>query len=93
MSTIWEMTYSALVGLGIPMAADDYLMATPGGNLPDLYITYKVIDLMPEAHADNKETLRSELVQVSIRSRSGLTGLPDVIGAMISAGLYVRERA
>lgn len=86
MSTIWEMTYAALVGLSIPLAASNYLAATPGAGLPDQYIIYRVIDLTPEAHADNKETLRSELVQVSVYSRSGLVGLPDVIGAMTAAG-------
>ena len=86
MSTIWAMTHNALVGLSIPLAASNYLAATPGGNLPDQYITYKVIDLTPEAHADDEETLRSELVQVSVRSRAGLQSLPDVIGAMTAAG-------
>jgi len=86
MSSIWEMTSAALTGLGVSMAAGAYLMATPGGNLPDQYITYQLVDMSPLQHADNEETLRDELVQVTVRSRSGLAGLPDVIGAMTAAG-------
>jgi len=86
-STIWEMTSTALTGLGVPMAASSYLAATPGVDLPAQYLTYQVIDLMPEAHADDEETLRDELVQVTVRSRNSLANLPDVIGAMTAARL------
>lgn len=86
MSTIWETTYSALSGLGVPVAADQYLASTPAANLPDTFMTYQVINLLPVEHADNEITISEETVQVSIYSRAGLVGLPDVIGAMISAG-------
>jgi hypothetical protein len=85
-SDIYQMTYAALTGLGVPLSASQHLPATADGGLPDLYITYMMVDLTPAQHADNKEISRDELVQVSIRSRSGLSGLPDVIGAMISVG-------
>ncbi len=86
MSTIWEMTYTVLSGLGVQVAADQYLAATPAADLPDTYMTYEVIDLMPLEHADDAATLSQETVQVNIWSRAGLVGLPDVIGAMTSAG-------
>ena len=90
-ATIWELTQSALTGLGIPLAAGAYLMATPWVNLPDQYITYQLIDMSPLQHADNEETLRDELIQVTVRSRSGLAGLPDVIGAMTAAGFMFSD--
>lgn len=86
MSTIWEMTKTALTGLGLPLAASNYLAATPASDLPDRFITYRVIDMSPADHADDQEQLREELIQVSVYSRSGLASLPDVIGAMTSAG-------
>lgn len=88
MSTVWEMTNTALAGLGIPLAASSYLAATPGADLPAQYLTYQTIDMTPEAHADDEETLRNELVQVTVRSRSSLANLPDVIGAMTAAGFF-----
>lgn len=82
--TIWEITAAALTGLGVPMAASRYI----GSNdqLPDLFLVYFLVSSPPEQHADNLETLRSYLMQVSIFSRTGLTGLPDVAGAMVAAG-------
>lgn len=86
MATVWEVTYAALTGLGLPLGAGTYLPDSPGGDLPDTYLEYGVIDIMPEQHADDEETLRSSLMQVSVFCRSGLVGLPDVIGAMVGAG-------
>jgi hypothetical protein len=87
MTTIWERTETALTPLALPMGAGTYLAATPGGSLPDTYLVYFVVDILPEQHADDAETLRSELVQVSIYNRNGLASLPDVIGAMTTAGV------
>lgn len=86
MTTIWERTNDALTSLSVPMAASAYIADTPGGGLPDQYIVYFVVDIGPEQHADDVETLRSELVQVSIYNRAGLISLPDVIGAMTADG-------
>lgn len=83
---IWKLTKDALSGLGVTAAAGAFLQATPGKDLPDTYMTYQLIDMSPVAFADDEETLRSELVQVSVWSRAGLGGLPDVIGAMKRAG-------
>lgn len=90
MATIWERTNDALTSLSVPMAASAYIADTgdpvAGGGLPDQYIVYFVVDIGPEQHADDVETLRSELVQVSIYNRAGLNSLPDVIGAMTADG-------
>jgi hypothetical protein len=75
------------------MGAGAFLAATPGGDLPDSYLIYFVVDVSPVQHADNLETIRGWLVQVSIYSRAGLAGLPDVIGAMTAAGfMFVAGR-
>lgn len=83
--TIWERVKAALIGLDVPMAANAYIPAT-GKERPDLYLVYFLIVSPPLQHADNRETLREYAVQVSIYSRSGLTGLPDVESAMLAAG-------
>lgn len=86
MTTVWEAVVSALTPLSLPMGAGGYLAASPGGNLPDTYLTYTVVDAAPIQHADNLEYERDWLVQVSIYSRGGLSNLPDVIGAMVTGG-------
>lgn len=83
--TIWERIQAALTPLATPMAASRYLTATPD-NLPDLYLVYFLITGVPSQHMDDRETLRSKHVQVSVFSRSGLAELPDVTGAMTAAG-------
>ena len=52
MSSIWEITRTALVGLNIPLAANRYLVPT-GQQLPDQYIIYQLISSPPELSADN----------------------------------------
>lgn len=86
MATVWELAQTALNTLGLPVSAGDYLADTPGGDLPDTYLVHFVVDVSPVQHADNAETIRGWLVQVSIYRRAGLVGLPDVIGAMTAAG-------
>lgn len=83
--TIWARVKAALQGLSVPMAANAYIPAT-GEERPDQYLVYFLIVSPPLQHADNHETLREHAVQVSIYSRSGLTGLPDVENAMLAAG-------
>jgi hypothetical protein len=87
MATIWELTNDALETItpAVPFAASAYIPATPG-VFPDLYLVYIVVDMLPAQHANDEETLRSELVQISIYNRAGLNSLPDVIGAMTAAG-------
>jgi hypothetical protein len=93
MATIWELTQTALTALSLPVSAGDYLADTPGGDLPDTYLVHTVIDITPEQHADDAETLRNWLVQVSVYRRAGLAGMPDVIGAMTGAGfLFIAGR-
>ena len=85
MSSIWEITRTALVGLNIPMAANQYLVPT-GQQLPDQYIVYQLISSPPELSADNSEKYRSYRMQVTIWDRSGLAQLPDIAAAMVAAG-------
>jgi hypothetical protein len=83
--TIWERVEDALDGLGLPVAAGVMLQAS-GESLPDAYLVYFLIADPPAQHADDAETLRNHHVQVSAYSRSGLSTLPDIAGAMVAAG-------
>lgn len=83
--TIWERVKSALTSLGLPMAANSYL-STSAAELPDRYLVYQLISDPALLHADDVEKVRSYRVQVTIYSRSGLAGIPNVVGAMVTAG-------
>ena len=83
--TIWSTVYTALVTLGVPLAANAYVPAS-GADLPDLFIVYSLISSPPEQHADDIEKMRSYYVQVSIYNRLGLNSLPNVDTAMTGAG-------
>jgi hypothetical protein len=85
--TIWERVASALsvIGATVPVSAGQKMVAS-GVQLPDQFIVYFLVSSPAEQHADDAETLRSYRVQVSIFSRSGLAGLPDVSAAMVTAG-------
>lgn len=85
MMDIWSATSTALTGLGLPMAANQYLIAT-GADYPDAFLVYTLISDPPAQHAENVETLRRYRMQVSYFSRSGLSGMPGIEGAMIAAG-------
>ena len=83
MTTIFERVDDALAAIS---PAVPYAMAPYKGELPDQYVVYQLIDSPPEQHADDAETERSNLVQVTIWSRSGLVSVPDVDTPMIAAG-------
>ena len=83
--TIWERTKTALNSLGVPMAAN-VMLITSGADYPDLYLVYLLVSAPTEQFADNKETVRSYRMQVSIYNRNGLVSLPDVNSAMVAAG-------
>jgi len=85
MTTIWERTYNALTGLGVPLAANRYLVQT-GSQLPDRFIVYQLISSPPELQADNIEKYRSFRMQVTIWDRTGLVNLPDISESMVAAG-------
>ncbi len=92
MTTIFERMETALATLSpaVPFALAPYKSS---GALPELYLAYQLIDDSPEQHADDTETERSYLIQVSIFSRTGLLLLPDVDTAMLTAGFEKgRER-
>ena len=82
--SIWAQVKAALTPLNVPMAAGVYLAAA--GNLPDLFLVYNLVSSPPEQHANDRETLRSNRVQVSIYNRGGLESLPAVTSAMVAAG-------
>jgi hypothetical protein len=84
-TSIWARTKTALTGLGVPIAANRYLVST-GQQLPDQYIIYQLISSPPELYADNVEKYRSYRMQVTIWDRSGLANLPDIAGSMVAAG-------
>jgi hypothetical protein len=85
MTTIFERVKNALDTLSptVPFASAPYIST---GDLPDLYVTYQLIDSPPVDHADNVEIARSYLIQISIYNRAGLASLPNVDLAMTSAG-------
>ena len=85
MTAIFERVSSALATLSpaVPYALAPYKSS---GALPAQYIAYQLIDGSPEQHADNVETERSYLMQITIWSTSGLVSIPDIDAAMIAAG-------
>jgi hypothetical protein len=96
MSDIWTITYNALVGLGIPLAANRYLPGSNESELPDRLIVYQLISSPPELSADNVEKYRSYRIQVTLWDRNGFSTLPDITGSMVAAGFGrgpVRELA
>lgn len=87
MTTVFDRTATALATLSpaIPYALDVYLKSD-AGELPDTFITYSLISGEPAQHADNDETLREYIMQISIYARAGLSSLPNVDAAMKAAG-------
>ncbi len=83
--TIWERTATALASLGVPTSANVLIVASEADR-PDLYLVYNLVSNPPEQWADNRETMCSYRMQISIYSRSGLANLPNVDGAMTAAG-------
>lgn len=83
--TIWERIVSALTGLGKTMAANVLIVASEA-NRPDEYLVYTMITSPAELFADNVEKGRSWTVQISYYNRAGLTGMPNISGAMAAAG-------
>jgi hypothetical protein len=85
MTTVFERVATALgtISPAVPFSLAPYKSATA---LPDQYLAYQLIAGTPEQTADDAETERSYLVQVSIFSRTGLVSLPDVDTAMTAAG-------
>lgn len=84
MTSIFARTETALgtITPAVAFALAPYKAA----SLPDVYMTHQLIVSPPEQHADDGETARSYLVQVTIWSRSGLASLPNVDAAMTAAG-------
>ena len=92
MTTIFERVKTALSTIS-PAVAHSLAPYKSTTALPDQYLAYQLIVDVPEQHADDAETVRSYLVQVSVFSRAGLVSLPDVDTAMLAAGFIKgRER-
>jgi hypothetical protein len=85
MTTIFERVETALgtINPAVPFAMAPYKSS---GDLPDQYMAYQMIAGEPEQHADDSETERSYIIQVSVFSHSGLASLPGVDAAMLAAG-------
>lgn len=85
MTTVIDRVDSALDGLSpaVPHALAPYKTS---GALPDLFIVYQLISSPLEQSADNIETERSYLIQVTIWNRAGLDLMPNLTTAMQSAG-------
>jgi len=91
-TTIFERVKTALNTLS-PAVAHSMEPYIATGALPDTFVTYLLVVGSPEEHADDAETERGYLVQVSIRDRTGLVSLPNVDGVMLTAGFEKgRER-
>lgn len=83
--TIFERVKNALDTLApVPNAMGRMMVAS--GDLPDTFLVYNLVSSTPALHFDDREAGREYVIQVSIYNRSGLVGLPDVTGAMITAG-------
>ena len=92
MTTIFERVNTALNTIS-PAVAHSLAPYKSSTTLPDQFLTYQLIDDSPDQYADDAETERSYLIQVSVFSRAGLVSLPDVDTAMLAAGFYKgRER-
>lgn len=85
MMDIWSATRTALTGLELPMAANQYMAAT-GAEIPDTFLVYQLVTSPAQQHADDAETLRSYLMRVTYYSRDGLSTCPDIKNAMVAAG-------
>lgn len=85
MTSIFARVYNALVTLGWPLALDAYLTAN-NADLPDAYLVYSLITSTAAQSADDVETLRTYLVQVTYWNRSGLSSPPNTDEAMTLAG-------
>jgi hypothetical protein len=85
MSNVYVLTENAIATLGIDYAADAE-RDDVAESLPDEFIVYKEVTATPLQSADDAETEREYVMQVSYFSRGGLVGLPDVEGAMLAQG-------
>jgi hypothetical protein len=87
MTTIFARVETVLKAAlpSLPVSLSSKLLAT-GTALPDEFCTYQLITAPGEDWADDKETARSYLVQVNYYNRAGLDGLPNIDGAMVTAG-------
>jgi hypothetical protein len=87
LSSIYKKTYVALQYIGYHVEAARFYDTT--AQLPDAFIVYQVIHSESPSFADNRETSRSNTVQVSFYTRDGslLENVPEtIILAMKIAG-------
>jgi hypothetical protein len=90
MTTVFEHVKTALGTLS--PAVSFALAPYKGTSANDTYIVYQLIGSPDEQSADNAETQRSYLVQVTAWSRAGLASLPNVDAAMLAAGFFKRDQ-
>jgi hypothetical protein len=89
--SIWERVKSALSSLSISVVQSVYVPVT-GGNYPDAFIVYFLVNAPPDQHADNVEKLTEYEVQVSFYNKAGLANMPDIDGMMKAAGFTAGNR-
>lgn len=90
--SIWTITATALATLSpaVPYSVAPY--KTTSGALPDAFIAYQLIDGSPEQHADDAETARSYLMQVTIWDRNGLFAAATPIDTALIAAGFIKGR-
>lgn len=84
-TSIWERIVTALSALTLTKAANVLIVASEVDR-PDEYLVYSLVSSPPVQHADDAETMRAYRVQINYYNRAGLTGMPDIDGAMTTAG-------
>lgn len=82
---IFARVRSALLPLNLPVYPDKVIVNS-GGTIPDTFLVFFVVANVGQQYADGVELSRQRMVQVTYYSRNGLTTIPDVKGAMLSAG-------
>lgn len=83
--TIYERISEALTPLNVLTFFDKDQQGSTE-TLPDIFIKYAVPSSTPTQHADDDEDAREYLVTVSVFQRNTLLNLPDIPGAMKTAG-------
>jgi peptidase E len=84
MTIVFERVKTAMDTLSPAIAHS--LSPYKAATLPATYIVYELIIGSPEQHADNAETQRSYVMQVTIWATAGFVSLPNVDAAMLAAG-------
>lgn len=83
--TIHAQVKTALSTLSIPVYANSLVLAT-GTEIPEEFCTYFLLASTPAENADDAETARLKVIQISYFNKAGLETIPDIVGLMEAAG-------